>query len=75
MTEPAFATVSTLTCPVCGQKATETMPPDACVYFYQCKACGTLLRPKQGDCCVFCSYGDMPCPAVQSARQGKCSCC
>jgi hypothetical protein len=21
-----------------------------------------------GDCCVFCSYGSMPCPSVQEAR-------
>ena len=28
-------------------------------------ACGTLLRPKSGDCCVFCSYGTVPCPPIQ----------
>ncbi|MHA2389931.1 MAG: GDCCVxC domain-containing (seleno)protein, partial [Candidatus Hodarchaeales archaeon] len=21
--------------------------------------------PKQGDCCVFCSYGDVKCPPMQ----------
>lgn len=48
---------SLLTCPRCGQ------------YFYECPACHELLRPKAGDCCVFCSYGDVPCPPVQ--EQGK----
>lgn len=28
---------STLTCPQCGHKATETMPTDACQYFYDCR--------------------------------------
>jgi hypothetical protein len=58
--------VSTLTCPQCGQVARETMPTDACIYFYDCTGCGAVLRPKPGDCCVFCSYGDTPCPPVQA---------
>ncbi|MHB8886327.1 MAG: GDCCVxC domain-containing (seleno)protein [Methylovirgula sp.] len=60
---------STLTCPRCGRAATETMPTDACQYFYQCGGCDAILRPKEGDCCVFCSYGDVPCPPIQEARQ------
>jgi hypothetical protein len=64
---------STLTCPSCGHRARETMPTDACLYFYQCKSCGKLLKSKPGDCCVFCSYGDTPCPPVQaSGRPGAC---
>ncbi|WP_354081611.1 GDCCVxC domain-containing (seleno)protein [Constrictibacter sp. MBR-5] len=60
---------STLTCPVCGHRKTETMPTDACQFFYDCKGCGTLLRPHSGDCCVFCSFGSVPCPPVQEARR------
>lgn len=56
---------STLTCPHCGHSKTETMPTDACWYLYDCSGCGALLRPEHGDCCVFCSYGDVPCPPVQ----------
>jgi hypothetical protein len=56
---------STLTCPQCGHRETETMPVDACQYFYDCKVCGVVLRPKPGDCCVFCSYGDVACPPIQ----------
>lgn len=62
---------STITCPKCGDRCTETMPADACVFFYQCKSCGELLRPLPGDCCVFCSYGSAKCPSMQ---QGQ-SCC
>ena len=51
---------STLTCPKCGTMKTETMPTDACQYFYECTSCGKLLKPRHGDCCVFCSYGSVP---------------
>ena len=56
---------SIITCPECGQRTTETMPTDACVFFYDCPACHARLKPKQGDCCVFCSYGSVPCPPIQ----------
>ena len=55
---------STLTCPHCGHQATETMPTDACQFFWDCPRCKALVRPKTGDCCVFCSYGDVPCPPM-----------
>jgi hypothetical protein len=67
---------STITCPHCGHQQTETMPTDSCQFFYDCKRCARLLRPKQGDCCVFCSYGTMPCPSVQEAKgKGEQSAC
>jgi len=59
---------SVLTCPNCGFSAHEVMPTDACLYFYECSSCHTLLRPKAGDCCVFCSYGSVKCPPVQQSR-------
>jgi hypothetical protein len=65
---------ATITCPHCGHKARETMPTDACVHYYECKACGAILKPKPGDCCVFCSYADAPCPPVQEGRP-EISCC
>jgi hypothetical protein len=56
---------SVLTCPHCSVRTEETMPTDACQWFYECAGCGRLLRPKPGDCCVFCSYGSAPCPPMQ----------
>lgn len=41
------------------------MPANACVHFHACGGCGMVLRPKPGDCCVFCSYGSVPCPPIQ----------
>ena len=64
---------SEIACPNCGQGKTEFMPLDACIYFYECEECGSLLKPNQGDCCVFCSFGSVPCPPVQvSGRAGGC---
>jgi hypothetical protein len=56
---------SELVCPVCGFAKQETMPSDACQFFYECVNCTALLRPKPGDCCVFCSYGSVKCPPMQ----------
>ncbi|HCM77353.1 MAG TPA: hypothetical protein DIS90_13290 [Cytophagales bacterium] len=64
---------STITCPNCGYQKTEAMPTDACQFFYQCEKCSVLLKPKAGDCCVFCSYGSVPCPPVQ--KNGRNDCC
>ena len=61
---------STITCPVCGASREEQMPTDACQWFYECTACKTLLKPKAGDCCVFCSYGTVKCPPIQA--EGQC---
>ncbi|WP_291086430.1 GDCCVxC domain-containing (seleno)protein [Hydrogenophaga sp.] len=64
---------SVLTCPQCGHPKTEVMPTDACQWFYECESCHAVLRPKAGDCCVFCSFGTVPCPPMQQG--GKLSCC
>lgn len=64
---------STITCPNCGHKKEETMPTDACQFFYECEECKTKLKPKQGDCCVFCTYGSIPCPPIQSGNSNCCN--
>ncbi|HKI61773.1 MAG TPA: GDCCVxC domain-containing (seleno)protein [Mariprofundaceae bacterium] len=57
-----ITTESSITCPECGYSKKEIMPTDAC---------HALLKPKAGDCCVYCSYGDVPCPPIQQNQ----SCC
>ena len=44
---------SVITCPHCATAKPETMPADACQFFYTCTGCGAILKPKPGDCCVF----------------------
>lgn len=63
---------SEITCPNCGQKKIEMMPTDACQFFYECENCRQVLKPLNGNCCVFCSYGTLPCPPIQ---QNPKSCC
>jgi hypothetical protein len=62
---------STITCPKCGHKAKEEMPTTACQFFYECENCKALLKPKEGDCCVYCSYGTVKCPPIQEGS----NCC
>ncbi|MXS86345.1 hypothetical protein ABO04_10695 [Nitrosomonas sp. HPC101] len=62
---------STITCPHCRHQEIEEMPVNACQWYYECKSCHLLLHPLPGDCCVFCSYGTVPCPP----RQQDQSCC
>ncbi|MEO7393517.1 MAG: GDCCVxC domain-containing (seleno)protein [Chitinophagaceae bacterium] len=59
---------STITCPQCGFQKMETMPADACQYFYVCEKCSQRLQPNKGDCCVFCSYGSVACPPIQQDK-------
>ena len=62
---------SRITCPKCGSQSLETMPTNACLFFYDCPACHVRLKPMSGHCCVFCSYGSVPCPPMQRGE----SCC
>jgi len=61
-------TEATITCPECGADKREAMPENACRHLYTCASCGTILRPREGDCCVFCSYSDQLCPPRQAQR-------
>jgi hypothetical protein len=60
---------STITCPECKHSETVKMPEDSCQFFYECLHCKAILKPKPGDCCVFCSYADVPCPPIQMNRK------
>lgn len=62
---------SEITCPKCGYKKVEDMPINTCQFFYECENCKTVLKPKLADCCVFCSYGTIPCPPIQENK----NCC
>lgn len=67
---------SELQCPACGHASRERMPTDYCLYYFECPGCGTLLKPKPGDCCVFCSWGSVPCPPIQAGDScNGSSCC
>jgi hypothetical protein len=52
----------------CGASHIEVIPPDVCMVRYECRSCGATLSPRPGDCCVFCSYGDVDCEGELIAR-------
>ncbi|MCO6057251.1 hypothetical protein NG726_11270 [Pseudomonas sp. MOB-449] len=66
---PGITLDSDLRCPNCGFIMRMTMPTDACQYFHVCSHCQAVLRPKPGDCCVFCSYGSVKCPPRQRQQE------
>ena len=41
------------------------MPINYPEFFYDCETCKKLIKPLKGDCCIFCSYGSVPCPPIQ----------
>ncbi|WP_353427082.1 GDCCVxC domain-containing (seleno)protein [Polynucleobacter sp. MWH-UH19D] len=52
---------STITCPQCHASETICLESGIGVHFYRCKSCSAILKPKSGDCCVLCSFGDRDC--------------
>lgn len=66
MTDPGeVITISNLTCPECGYVEVLDIPSDYCLIRHLCGRCGVTLKPKRGDCCIFCSYGDIQCVPKQ----------
>lgn len=61
---------SLVTCPSCGDQRLEMMPEFSCLLAYTCPSCGEVMRPAEGNCCIFCTYGSVPCPPIQVRRQG-----
>ncbi len=57
-----------VTCPNCGSKKEETMPLGKYVTTYTCQSCKITLKPKSTCCCVYCSYGNTPCPSFQEGK-------
>lgn len=37
----------------CECSKMEKIPINTCQWFYECTGCGVLLKPLEGDCCVF----------------------
>ena len=67
---------SEITCPKCEHKKVEDMPTNACQFFYECENCKSVLKPNEGDCCVYCSFGTVACPPIQENKScGDTNCC
>ncbi|HFQ15066.1 MAG TPA: hypothetical protein ENK41_01820 [Rhodobacteraceae bacterium] len=66
-----------LTCPHCGHRSRQSMPDLQTLTRWNCNNCHTDIQPRPGECCVFCSFGSVPCPDAQRAwEQGQSgNCC
>lgn len=60
--------VGLIRCPHCAAPTCASMPLNACLWQFECPSCRHMLRPKPGDCCVFCSYGDHECQPKAAER-------
>lgn len=67
------ALLAILTCPDprCQHQQQILMPTTFCQLTYICEACSMTHTHKPGDCCVFCSYANKPCPSMQEGE----TCC
>lgn len=70
-----IALFATLTCPnpACQHQQRARIPEHACQLTYVCEGCLLTHRHKEGDCCVFCSYADQPCPSRE--EEDACNAC
>ena len=60
---------SEVKCPHCNFTKVEGMPENNCQIIYICENCNEKLTPKNGDCCIFCTYGTVPCPPIQENKR------
>jgi hypothetical protein len=63
---PGVKLESIVTCPHCSFRSAEVMPTQFCLIRFQCRNCSAVLVPKEGDDCIFCSWGDTKCPSKQT---------
>lgn len=61
---------SIITCPHCEHQKEEEMPLNSCLLTYECEQCKTIIKPKNINECIFCSYGSIVCPPMQENYLG-----
>ncbi|MGK0270323.1 MAG: hypothetical protein ACI88H_000966 [Cocleimonas sp.] len=66
-------TESTLTCPHCDYKQTETLLENISPINFRCDSCLKLVRINTGECCIYCNYGDYPCIQTQIIGSACCN--
>lgn len=57
-----------LTCPFCGFREKLEIPADYCLISHRCGNCKMHIKPTPGDCCIFCSFGDVLCISKQQEQ-------
>ncbi|WP_370652568.1 GDCCVxC domain-containing (seleno)protein [Polynucleobacter sp.] len=52
---------SIITCPNCQGHEILEIPQGYPQHLYRCPSCSIILKPKSGDCCIFCSFANVDC--------------
>ncbi|MCW3076432.1 MAG: hypothetical protein JWO32_1041 [Bacteroidetes bacterium] len=60
---------SVVVCPVCKFKRELFMAANHFLKVYECEECNALLKTDKKQCCIFCSYGSVPCIPVQMEKK------
>ncbi len=56
---------SVVTCPHCQAFELVEIPTGFSQHLYRCPSCLVILKPKSGDCCIFCSFGSHDCASSE----------
>ena len=62
---------ATIVCPHCQHPSEETMRVRVVERTIRCSECSETIEAPADKHCVWCAYGDIPCPVVQNA--GSCN--
>ncbi|QWE09641.1 hypothetical protein AOC20_06215 [Polynucleobacter ibericus] len=56
---------SIVTCPHCDASEAIHIERGTSHHFYRCRSCSAILKPKSGDCCILCSFGNRDCSSSE----------
>lgn len=66
-------TESILTCPNCKYKESEEMHENVFPTKFNCGSCQQTVSIKDGECCIYCQFGDFPCLHTQIVGSACCA--
>jgi DNA-directed RNA polymerase subunit RPC12/RpoP len=69
--EATMLNTATIVCPHCQHPSEETMRVRVVERTIRCSECSETIETPADKHCVWCAYGDIPCPVVQNA--GSCN--
>ncbi|WP_408634174.1 GDCCVxC domain-containing (seleno)protein [Polynucleobacter necessarius] len=56
---------SVITCPHCQATEIISVEEGAAPHLHRCRSCSAILKPKSGDCCILCSFGNRDCSSSE----------
>ncbi|QWE20051.1 GDCCVxC domain-containing (seleno)protein [Polynucleobacter sp. AP-Kolm-20A-A1] len=56
---------SIVTCPHCQAAEVIDIEHGSSQHLFRCQSCSAILKPKSGDCCILCSFGNRDCSSSE----------